>query len=166
MTHTLTHGPILVSRDVHISMISITTSRERFQRCRTETLRRLNGIPLTSDEIKSDLRGVLTSMMYHLTEYNNNLSGILKSPNHAVIYCEQSTSYALSDYPKDYEDNKDIYGLWHALERIYTVARAWRVGEYRCKGDAVIAYIEKTAHDAMNYNYPRVGDDDTVLEEG
>lgn len=165
MTYTLIHGHVLVPRDVHTSMITLTASRERFQRCRTETLRRLNGIPLTVAEIENDLRGVLASLISHLLEYNNNLSGILKHPTHAVIYCEQSTSYALNDYPQDYEGDKDIYGLWSSLERIYMVARAWRIGEYRCPGEAVLAYIEKTAHDAMNHIYPTIGDDDTVLEE-
>jgi hypothetical protein len=163
--HALDQERLSLKRDIHISMIALTASRERFQRCRAETMRRLNGVPVTREEVIDDLRGIVGCLLVHLTYYNNNLSNIFKHPKHAVIYCEHITIYALQDYPREFEEDSDIAGLWDALERIHIVSQAWRIGDYRCEAKAVISYIEMTARNAMNYIYPTLGDDDTVLEE-
>ena len=66
---------------------------------------------------------------------------LLKLPAQALLYAERTALYAINDYPRIFENNIAIMGLWDALENIYRQALGWRKDANKSDGRDVIALI-------------------------
>ena len=131
---------------------------------RNEALRRLHlGQPASSD-IRRDLIDVLDRLESHLMQYHAQANKYMTTPAHVLAYAERAAMYALRDYPRAIEgdDSAHVEGLWDAIDRVHTNARAWRKGEFKNDGTAQIAAIERITKQALQGSYSDYSDGDEV----
>jgi hypothetical protein len=137
---------------------------ERMVRLNEARVRRRDGIELTAQEIREDLSKIMSHLITQLSMHGAGVSVILKLPVQALLYVERTASYAIKDYPRIFEGDSAITGLWDVLERIHIAAADWRKEEPKRDERALIVSIERMAKAAMR-SLPVVGDEDTTHEE-
>jgi len=140
---------------------AVTASDERDGRLFRADKRRRLQMPLTASELRGDLQETISALLSRLNEYEDSVLTVLTTPAYALDYCERSANYAIQDYPREFEDDSDITGLWDTLNDIFTAAQAWRKGAYKGDGTAVISAIQRVAENALRGIYPRLGTEDT-----
>lgn len=128
----------------------LLASDERDARLNQAAGRRRQGEALTAQEVITDLKRILGQMTERIMVYGNGGRRMLETPAHVLAYVERAATYAMKDYPREFEGDRHILNLWDALDNIHTSARAWRLGEYSGDGTAVIASIVRAAHAALN----------------
>lgn len=139
---------------------------ERSTRLRLSRARRRRGVVLDAEEIRGDLYKIMTHLNTHLGMHLAGVNVIFKLPAQALLYAERKALYAITDYPRVFENNSTIMTLWDALERIYTTASEWRKDEQRGDGKAVIVSIERMVKAAMRAaSSPPDGDTMTSIDE-
>ena len=122
---------------------------ERAARLNESRTKRRSGIELTADEIRDDLEKILSHLITQLSTHTAGVSIILKMPAQALLYTERTATYAIGDYPRSFENDVTITGLWDALERIYMAAADWRKDPNKGDGRAVLASIDRMAKAAV-----------------
>lgn len=132
---------------------SALAKEERTARLNESRNRRRNGEDLTADEIRDDLSKILAHLITQISTHSAGMSIILKMPAQALLYAERTATYALSDYPRVFENDIVITGLWDALERIYLAAAEWRKDANKGDGRTVIVSIDRIAKAAIRGLY-------------
>jgi len=134
----------------------VIANDERETRVGAANKRRRSGIPLTSEEVYRDLKAVLSQLMVSFMQYDKGFSTFLRTPSHALDYAERVAAYAMKDYPRDFEADKDIAGVWDALNNIHVIGYAWRKGRDKTDGKALVVTVNKIATEALDRIYPSV----------
>jgi hypothetical protein len=140
---------------------SALAKEERTARLNESRAKRRLGTPLTADEIRDDLMKIISHLVTQLSTHNAGVSIILKMPAQALLYSERTALYAITDYPRTFENDMGIVALWDALERISILATDWRKDLNKGDGKAVIATIERLAKAAIRGVYSAPASDPT-----
>ena len=132
---------------------SALAKEERIARLNETRSRRRSGEALTVTEVREDLSKILTHLTTQLSTHTAGVSIILKMPAQALLYAERTANYAISDYPRSFDNDMVLTGLWDALERIYFTAADWRRDPNKGDGRAVIVAIDRIAKAAIRAVY-------------
>jgi hypothetical protein len=138
----------------------VIASDEREDRLVAINKRRRGGVPLTPDEIRRELKDIITHLASRLMQYEKGFSTFIRNPTHALDYAERVAAYAIKDYPREFQGDPDISGLWDTLKTIHTIGYAWRKSEQKEDGQTVIDRVNKIADDAIQQIYPTVNPHD------
>lgn len=128
---------------------SALAKEERNARLTEARNKRRSGVELAAEEIRDDLSKIVSHLITQIGTHTAGRSIMLKLPAQALLYAERTATYALSDYPRSFENDIAITGLWDALERISIAAADWRKDTNKGDGRAVITGIERIAKAAM-----------------
>lgn len=137
----------------------VVASDERDDRLVAATKRRRAGIPLTVEEVRRELKQVLTHLTSRIMQYDQGFSTFLRNPTHALDYAERVAAYAIKDYPREMNGDAEVMGLWNTLNRIHTIGYAWRKGDDKSQGKAVVESVNKIALDSLQGIYPNPRDE-------
>lgn len=132
----------------------VIASDERDGRLAQALKRRRAGVPLSAEEVRRDLKAVLSQLTVAFMQYEHSFSTFLRTPAHALDYAERVAAYAMKDYPREFEDDADILGMWDTLKTIHVLGYAWRKGEDKTDGKQLVVTVNKIATDGMNRIYP------------
>jgi hypothetical protein len=138
---------------------SALAKEERNARLNESRNKRRSGVELGAEEIRDDLNKILSHLITQLSTHTAGMSIILKMPAQALLYAERTATYALTDYPRSFENDIAITGLWDALERIYIAASDWRKDPNKADGRAVIVSIDRMAKAAVRGMHAAETDD-------
>jgi hypothetical protein len=131
----------------------VIASDERDGRLAQALKRRRSGVPLTAEEVRRDLKAVLSQLTVSFMQYEHSFSTFLRTPAHALDYAERVAAYAMKDYPRDFEADADITGLWDTLKTIHLIGYGWRKGEDKTDGKTLVGTVNKIANEALNRLY-------------
>lgn len=108
---------------------------------------------LSAAEIRSDLVKILTYLKTNLASQHTDTSPFLTNPVQALLYAERVASYALHDYPRQFQGDTRITVLWDTLNRIAKTVAEWRDGDDQGDGELELAvlrdYIELALADSQ-----------------
>jgi hypothetical protein len=97
---------------------------------------------LNASEIRSDLVKILTYLKTNLA-YQQGANTFLMTDVQALLYAERVASYALYDYPRQFEDDTHITFLWDTLNHIARTVTAWRTAKSGGDGQMELVIIKK-----------------------
>jgi len=113
---------------------------------------------LTAPEIRADMVKILTYLKAHLDSQQKQASSFLTTDIQALLYAERVASYALHDYPRQFENDALITFLWDTFNRIVRTVAAWRTGKSGGDGQVELALIRKNVDLALTESQTAASD--------
>jgi len=103
---------------------------------------------LSASEIRADLVKILTYLKTNLA--SQEIGAFMMSDIQALLYAERVASYALYDYPRQFENDTHITFLWDTLSHIARTVTAWRTAISGGDGHMELMIIKKNIDVALD----------------
>jgi hypothetical protein len=104
---------------------------------------------LSAAEIRADMIKILTYLKTNLDDHQKDTRSFLMTDAQALLYAERTASYALHDYPRQFEGDSLITFLWDTFNGIVRTVVAWRTGKSGGDGQVELAIIKKNINFAL-----------------